>query len=696
MNYQVKLDEIIEKISKEEKVPKLLLHACCAPCSSYCIEYLSNYFDITIYYYNPNVEPETEFEKRANEMKKFVSTFKAKNPVKCVIEHYDSKEFEDAVKGYEDEPEGSYRCFICYRLRMEAAAKYAKDHDFDYFTTTLSISPYKNSNKLNEIGQDLEKEIGIKYLFGDFKKKNGYKRSVELSKEYKLYRQDYCGCKYSKIAHDKREIAKAEKIEAAKEEAISKAASEEKIPEELEVRDNLANLYNNSYNKTIVKNKKNDKDPEMFKFHDIKRRDLNKPSFIKVAWNLIKILFLVTILATGVYLIFRTLPKHNEVLVPTEETDAIINELYIYGNHMNLKGNLTCDKGQISDVNLVMVGSDNTINYDLKYDIDADNNVNFYISDTLNTGFMMDNMIIDNYVLFIKVVADEKTLYYSLDNTSGYDDTTYYGISDDNISKKFVITNESKYHSMAINISKSTDEVYDVIIDPGHGGTDVGACYNKKCETDYTLMLSKLLKEDLEDAGFKVALTRDENEWIDKYGKDGRVTEAYESNAKMLISIHLNSSDVTQNGFELYTSNNVDYTFARDLVSGLDKVSDFTYSYNTFKKVENGIYTRTFASTDLNNLQTESKEKDYEPFDVSLSTNYYFMIRETGGYMTGAYVDGRDGDDENPYVDSNRGIESYILELGYITSQTDLDYIDKYKKDFMQSVSNTITSYYNK
>lgn len=696
MNYQVKLDEIIEKISKDGKVPKLLLHACCAPCSSYCIEYLSNYFDITIYYYNPNVEPETEFEKRANEMQKFVSTFESKNPVKCVIEHYDSKEFEDAIKGHEEDPEGSYRCFICYRLRMEAAANYAKDHDFDYFTTTLSISPYKNSNKLNEIGQDLEKEIGVNYLFADFKKKNGYKRSIELSKDYKLYRQDYCGCKYSKIARDKREILKAEKAEKIKEEKSEKEDSTQKANDNEIVRDNIANLYNNSYNRTIIKTKKRDKDPDMFKFHDIKRRDLNKLSLFKLVWNLIKLLFLIAVLVAGVYLLFRTIPKKNEVLIPTEENDATISELYIYGNHMNLKGNLTCDKEEISDVNLVMVGSDNTVEYDLKYEIGADNNINFYITDTLNTGFLLDNMIIDNYVLFIKVVADEKSSYYSLDNNSGYEDTTYYGISNDNISKKFVITNESKYDSMAINISKSTDDVYDIIIDPGHGGSDVGACYNKKCETDYTLLLSNILKEDLEDAGFNVAITRDEDEWIDKYGDDGRVTKAYESNAKMLISIHLNSSEVTQNGFELYTSNNVDYTFARSLVSALDKVSDFTYSYNPFKKVENGIYTRTFANSDLNNLQAESEEKEYEPFDVSLSTNYYFMIRETGGYMTGAYVDGRDGEDANPYVNSNRGLESYILELGYITSQTDLDYIDKYKKDFMQSVSDVITSYYNK
>lgn len=685
MNYQKRLDEMLEKVSEKEDTPKLLLHACCAPCSSYCIEYLANYFEITIYYYNPNIEPYEEFDRRANEMKKFLSTFKTKNPVNCVVEHYDNTEFESIIKGHENDAEGSNRCFICYRLRMEAAAKYAKEHDFDYFTTTLSVSPYKNSNKLNEIGEELEKEFGTKYLYADFKKKNGYKRSVELAKEYDLYRQDYCGCKYSKFAKEKRELLKLEKDLSSKIEE----------PKKEEIRNDIANLYNNSYNKTIIKEKKKDKDPDMFKFHDIKKRDTKKFAFFKALLSIIKIVLLIAILALGGYLLLRVFPKHNEVLIPTEDNKATINELYIYGNHMNLKGNLDVDADNVSDVNLVMIGRDNNVEYDLKYTVD-NNKVNFYITDSLNTGFLLDNMIIDNYILLIKVVADKESLYYALDNTTDYDDTTYYGISDDNVSKKFIIKDESKYHSMAVNISKSTDEVYDVIIDPGHGGSDAGACYNKKCETDYTLALSNLLKEDLEDAGFKVALTRAKDEWIDKYGKDGRVTKAYESNAKMLISIHLNASDVVQNGFELYTSNNIDYEFARSLVSGLDKVSEFTYSYNPFKKVESGIYTRTFNGTDLNNLAKEADEKDFEPFDVSLSTNYYFIIRETGGYMAGAYVDGRDDEDANPYVNSNRGLESYILELGYITSQTDLDFIDKYKEDFMKSVSETITSYYNK
>lgn len=210
MNYQKKLEEIINLIPKG-KYPKLLLHACCAPCSSYCIEYLSHFFDITIYYYNPNIDSDEEFNKRANEIEKFIKEFKTRRKVNYVIENYNSSDYINAVKGFEKEKEGGKRCNICFRLRLEKAAKYASTNGFDYFTTTLSISPYKNSELLNEIGQDLESKYNIKYLYSDFKKNNGYKRSIELSHEYDLYRQDYCGCIYSKVERDNRKMMEENK-----------------------------------------------------------------------------------------------------------------------------------------------------------------------------------------------------------------------------------------------------------------------------------------------------------------------------------------------------------------------------------------------------------------------------------------------------------------------------------------------------
>jgi len=197
-NYQLILDNILNQIKEKEEVPSLLLHTCCAPCSSYVLEYLSEYFNITIYYYNPNINTYEEFKKRADEQLRLISEMNFKNPVKCIITEYNNDEFENVINGFEDEPEGGSRCFKCYHLRLEEACIYAKKHNFDYFTTSLSISPYKNSDKLNEIGESLEQQYNIKYLYADFKKKDGYKRSIELSKIYNLYRQDYCGCIYSK------------------------------------------------------------------------------------------------------------------------------------------------------------------------------------------------------------------------------------------------------------------------------------------------------------------------------------------------------------------------------------------------------------------------------------------------------------------------------------------------------------------
>ncbi len=196
INYQLELEKILQKIDLNNK-PSLLLHSCCGPCSSYVLEYLSKYFNITILYYNPNIDSNDEFNKRLEEQKRLINEMKLAIEVIDGIYNYD--DFDLIIKGLENEPEGGSRCFKCYRLRLSKAAEFAKYNNFDYFGTTLSISPFKNSTKLNEIGLELEKEYGVRYLTSDFKKKNGYVRSIELSKKYHLYRQDYCGCIYSKL-----------------------------------------------------------------------------------------------------------------------------------------------------------------------------------------------------------------------------------------------------------------------------------------------------------------------------------------------------------------------------------------------------------------------------------------------------------------------------------------------------------------
>ena len=196
-NYQKELEELLKNLKEQNTVPTLFLHSCCAPCSSYVLEYLSEYFQITVFYYNPNIYPDEEYYKRVEEQKRFIERFPAKHKISFVEGNYDKDRFYAMAKGLELVSEGGERCFACYELRLREAAEYAKERDMDYFTTTLSISPMKNAEKLNEIGEKLAQEYGVKYLTSDFKKKNGYKRSVEISEEYGMYRQDYCGCVFS-------------------------------------------------------------------------------------------------------------------------------------------------------------------------------------------------------------------------------------------------------------------------------------------------------------------------------------------------------------------------------------------------------------------------------------------------------------------------------------------------------------------
>lgn len=198
INYQKELDKITDKIVASGTVPSLFLHSCCAPCSSYTLEYLSQFFAITVFYFNPNISPQEEFEKRFAEQQRLIEAMSFKNPVKLVKGDYDYNEFLAVAKGLEDVKEGGVRCFKCYRLRLEKTAQLAKDMGYDYFCTTLSISPLKNSQKINEIGFEVAEVYGIKWLPSDFKKREGYKRSIQLSGEYNLYRQNFCGCVFSK------------------------------------------------------------------------------------------------------------------------------------------------------------------------------------------------------------------------------------------------------------------------------------------------------------------------------------------------------------------------------------------------------------------------------------------------------------------------------------------------------------------
>lgn len=210
-NYQIEMEKVIKQAERDNEAPSLFLHSCCAPCTSYVLEYLSKFFRITVFYYNPNIFPPEEYEERLGEIERLVREMPAEYPVEFVAGDYRPEEFFQAVKGHEEDKEGGERCGLCFRMRLFEAARLAKEGGYDWFTTSLTISPLKNAERLNRIGEEAAKEYGVKFLNSDFKKKNGYRRSVELSQEYHLYRQNYCGCVYSQ-----REAAMREKQDGLK------------------------------------------------------------------------------------------------------------------------------------------------------------------------------------------------------------------------------------------------------------------------------------------------------------------------------------------------------------------------------------------------------------------------------------------------------------------------------------------------
>ena len=205
INYQIEMERELARIQADGRRPRLLLHSCCAPCSSFVLERLMNVVDLTVFYYNPNSAPREEFLRRVEEQQRLIDAMPHERPIDLIQGEYDDRAFYELARGHEQDPEGGERCTACFRLRLGKTAEVAAQGGFDYFTTTLSISPLKDAQRLNAIGAALSAETGVPYLFSDFKKRNGYKRSCELSAQYGLYRQDYCGCIYSRMERDRRQ-----------------------------------------------------------------------------------------------------------------------------------------------------------------------------------------------------------------------------------------------------------------------------------------------------------------------------------------------------------------------------------------------------------------------------------------------------------------------------------------------------------
>lgn len=431
------------------------------------------------------------------------------------------------------------------------------------------------------------------------------------------------------------------------------------------------------------------------------------------------------------FIAYDTYFKEEVPVLEIEEEKVNISELYVYGTHLNVLGS----HNFINDAELVLYDGE-FISYDLNYLedevingdfndlIDSSNNDvsvirSFNFSDYINDGIYLDDIPVGDYYLFLRVKVEDdgedntdskkdkdkeedSYRYYSLVNESGYDETTYYTMS--NYNKRIVISNEDSYPTMMMRVLENDDkeDVYDIVLDPGHGGMDGGASKNGYKETDFTMDLSLKIKEKLEGYGFKVKLTHDEgqlssNDLLEEYGVHGRAVVSSEVRAKYLFSLHLNSSESSRvNGLEVYTAKNINYDFAKLLVNNITSLSGVGYSTNKINKIDNSIYSRNFTQDDIDRSLKNYEDQDLVAYDISTKSNYYYMIRETGGIITGAYVDDRNSEIlGNPYTKNNVGTETYLMELGYLSNQNDLNNMINNMDKYVEGIAISIKSLYD-
>lgn len=404
------------------------------------------------------------------------------------------------------------------------------------------------------------------------------------------------------------------------------------------------------------------------------------------------LVILVLLLGFGGYLLYTNKFKEKVPKLEIQEETINIDELYIYGTHLNLHGNTVHGDG----LQLVLYNGEFK---EISININDDE---FNLSDKVNDGLYLEDIARGDYYLFLrtKETSDDDKVnykYYALKNNTDYKETTYYTFSSTN--NKIIINSEESYPTMMMHVKENTDDnVYDIVIDPGHGGMDSGANKNGYYESELTMELADLLYEKLKETGMKVKLTREDgeltkNEKLPEYVVHGRAVIPYEVKAKYVFSIHFNSNSYSSvNGLEVYTADNINYDLAKNLVKNITETAGIGYSSNKISKVMDGIYTRTFTESEIENSSKESEEKGRVPYGITTKSNYYYIIRETGGIVTGAYVDNRNEEIKaNPYVKSNVGSETYLLELGYISNNKDLDNLlnnmDKYAEGIVKSIT---------
>ena len=439
--------------------------------------------------------------------------------------------------------------------------------------------------------------------------------------------------------------------------------------------------------------------------------------------NLIKVMVVVIIMMLLMFVYSFTLNLEDNTQEIENKLDSVFEnvepnmayvELYtIYGNHLNTNGYILKENipdMTVSDIDLILKEDDGQVyEYDLQY-TDQEDRYEFLLSDNINEGIDLNNIINGDYIVFVRVeeIQQENTVekYFSIDNLSEYTQNEYYTLTDNNTNYKinigFNTYTKDDYNIDYMGITSQycvlPQSVVDIVIDPGHGGRDCGAIYENYEEADFTLEYSQALKEKLESLGFKVALTRDKDVYTESYGENGRAVIPYSTKAKLVLSIHLNSTATlpVAGGVEIYAPNNANLTFAKSLADNIVNYVPTRYSSNGENRVMDGVYVRTYTQEDIEDAREYAQYMGYDMYEnITTQTPYLFMIRETGGIMTGAYVDGRNTSmEENPYYNSNMSAEAYLIELGFINSDDDLNTLINNKDAYINAIVDSIVDNY--
>ncbi len=419
-----------------------------------------------------------------------------------------------------------------------------------------------------------------------------------------------------------------------------------------------------------------------------------------------KIIIIIVVLIVASFLgyfIYVNYIKEQIPKINPEEEKVAISKYFIYGNHFNIEGSLEVEDKNYQDVVLTLYnGKDRDIKINTNLD---EGKIVFSLSEEINEGLYLDDIERGIYYLFLKLTYEntediEKpiTKYYILDNNTEYTDVEYYTLTKYN--NRIMINSDNEYQTMNFIVSenKTNNEIADITIDPGHGGMDGGGAANDYKETDFTMDISNKIKDKLEKLGLKVKLTHEEgdltqNEVLDEYNTHGRAVVPNEVKSKYTFSIHINKNESSRvSGLEIYTADNINYDFARSLADNIINYTGLDYSTNRMYKMFDGVYTHNFSAAEIASSLAGYEENNYNPYNVTEESNYLYMIRETGGIMTGAYIDDSNPEEVgvNKYYNSNIGNETYLLELGYISNLDDLNNLLEKEDQYVEAIVTAI------